>query len=296
VSVAAPVVVARPEARERTGGPADERRAFADFHIHTRFSRDSILGEEKFVRAAVDRGLTHVAITNHNNVEGAIAVRDRVLALGLEDRLNVILGEEVSTSDGEVVGLFLQRTIPRGLSADETADAIHAQGGLVSIPHPFDPFRGSHIREVPLTRLAEAGKIDAVEIFNSRVTLQRHNLRAAEFAALYRLPGIACSDSHAAYEVAMSTNVLPAFSTAAELKAALPYNQWHASRSTLLVHLTTRYAVWSNILNRWLGRPTAAAPMLGPQAPATVENEPVERPPAVELPSPSDPKRSLDDD
>jgi len=296
VTAVAPMVAARPEARERTGGPTAGEKAFADFHIHTRFSRDSILGEEKFIRAAIDRGLTHVAVTNHNNVEGAIAVRDAVWTMGLEDRLHVILGEEVSTSDGEVVGLFLERTIPRGLSADETADAIHAQGGLVSIPHPFDPFRGSHIREVPLTRLAEAGKIDAMEIFNSRVTLQRHNLRAAEFAVAHGIPGIAASDSHAAYEVAMSTNVLPPFSNAAELKAILPKNEWHASRSTVLVHLTTRYAVWSNILNRWLGRPTAAAPMLGPQKPAAVESKPVERPEAAELPSPRDPNATSDHD
>ena len=157
--------------RERTGAPPAQAKAFADFHIHTRFSRDSILSEEKFIRIAVERGLTHVAVTNHNNVEGAVAVRDKVAELGLTDRLTVILGEEVSTADGEVVGLFLQRTIPRGLSADETADAIHEQGGLVSIPHPYDPFRQSHIREEPLIGLLEAGKVDMIEVFNSRVTL-----------------------------------------------------------------------------------------------------------------------------
>ena len=181
--------------REATGN-ARRATAFADFHIHTRFSRDSILSEDKFIRLALERGLTHVAVTNHNNVEGAIAVRDRVAELGLDEQLHVILGEEVSTADGEMVGVFLQRTIPRGLSADETADAIHEQGGLVSIPHPFDPFRASHIRREPLERLAEAGKIDMVEIFNSRVTFQRHNQEAAEFAARHHLPGIACSDSH----------------------------------------------------------------------------------------------------
>ena len=101
----------------------------------------------------------------------------RSAELGLTDQLTVILGEEVSTADGEVVGVFLQRTIPRGLSADETADAIHEQGGLVSIPHPYDPFRQSHIREEPLIGLLEAGKVDMIEVFNSRVTLQRHNLR-----------------------------------------------------------------------------------------------------------------------
>jgi predicted metal-dependent phosphoesterase TrpH len=254
VTATAPVAAARPDARERTGGPPPEPRAFADFHIHTRYSRDSLLDEETFVRVALERGLTHVAVTNHNNVEGAVAVRDQARAMGLEDRLTVILGEEVSSADGEIVGLFLERTIPRGLSAEETADEIHAQGGLVSIPHPFDPFRKHHIREVPLTRLAEAGKIDAMEIFNSRVTFQRHNLRAAEFAALHGIPGIAASDSHAGYEVAMSTNVLPMFATAAQLKAALPFNEWHASRSTMLVHLSTRYAVWSKMLRRWMSR------------------------------------------
>jgi predicted metal-dependent phosphoesterase TrpH len=280
--------------REETGGGPPRSTAFADFHIHTRFSRDSILSEDKFIRTALDRGLTHVAVTNHNNVEGAMAVRDRVAHLGLDDRLTVILGEEVSTSDGEVVGVFLERTIPRGLSADETADAIHEQGGLVSIPHPFDPFRASHIRREPLERLAEAGKVDMLEVFNSRVTFQRHNLEAAEFAARYGIPGIACSDSHSSFEIAMSFNALPAFESADELRAGLPDNEWHGSRSTVLIHLTTRWAVWSNIVRRWLGRETAAAPVLGPEPPKKVEAEPIERPTPEELPNPSDPEASSD--
>src|SRR5204862_2013512 len=110
VSLAAQTVAARAEVREKTGAPRTTPKAFADFHIHTRFSRDSILSEDKFIRVALERGLTHVAVTNHNNVEGAIAVRDRAAALGVDEQLTVILGEEVSTSDGEVVGIFLQRT------------------------------------------------------------------------------------------------------------------------------------------------------------------------------------------
>lgn len=279
---------------ERTGAPPRRATAFADFHIHTRFSRDSILSEDKFIRVAVERGLTHVAVTNHNNAEGAMAVRDRVAELGLTDQLHVILGEEVSTADGEVVGIFLERTIPRGLSADETADAIHQQGGLVSIPHPFDPFRASHIRREPLERLAEAGKVDMVEVFNSRVTFTRHNQEAAEFAARYGLPGIACSDSHSSFEVAMSFNAMPDFSTADELRAGLPDNEWHGSRSTVLIHLTTRWAVWSNIVRRWLGRETAAAPSLGPETPGQAEQEAAERPTPQELPDPGDPEAHSD--
>jgi predicted metal-dependent phosphoesterase TrpH len=271
------------ERRETTGKPPSQR-AFADFHIHTRFSRDSILPEEKFISTAIERGMTHVAVTNHNNVEGAIAVRDKVAELGLGDKLTVILGEEVSTSDGEVVGVFLTTTIPRGLSANETADEIHRQGGLVSIPHPFDPFRAAHIREGPLRNLAEAGKIDMVEVFNCRVTLQRHNVEAAEFAARYGIPGIAASDTHSSFEVAMAFNALPAFDSADELRAGLPENEWHASRSSVFIHLTTRWAVWRNMFDAWRGKRTAAGPILGPAPPEQVRREPAQRPTGAELP------------
>jgi predicted metal-dependent phosphoesterase TrpH len=278
------------EEREATGRPPT-RKAFADFHIHTRFSRDSILTEETFIRKAIERGLTHVAITNHNNVEGAIAVRDKVAELGLTDQLRVILGEEVSTADGEVVGIFLTKTIPRGLSANETADEIHRQGGLVSIPHPFDPFRASHIKEGPLRNLAEVGKIDMIEVFNCRVTLQRHNQEAAELAHHYGIPGIAASDSHSGFEVAMAFNALPTFETAEELKPLLPENDWHASRSTVFIHLTTRWAVWKNMFDAWRGRRTATGPILGPQPPEQVRREPVQRPTGSELP----PKEKADE-
>ena len=271
------------ERHEATGAPR-ERRAYADFHCHTRFSRDSVLREETFIRKAIARGLTHVCVTNHNNVEGAIAVRDKAAELGLQDQLTVILGEEVSTADGEVVGIFLTKTIPRGLSANETADEIHRQGGLVSIPHPFDPFRQSHIRPGPLRNLAEVGKIDAVEVFNSRITIQSHNVMAAEFAAQYGIPGIACSDSHSAFEIAMCFNSLPPFESAEQLKAVLPQNEWHGSRSSTLIHLTTRFAVWKNLFDSWRGKRTAAGPILGPQKPEEVQREPVQRPTGQQLP------------
>jgi predicted metal-dependent phosphoesterase TrpH len=258
--------------------------AYADFHIHTRFSRDSRLSEDRLIRLAIQRGLTHIVVTNHNNVEGAVAVQRRAEELGVADRLRVFLGEEVSTADGEVVGLFLTRTIPRGLSADETADEIHAQGGLVSVPHPFDPFRNSHIRERPLVRLAEAGKIDCLEVFNCRVALGRYNHAAAEFAARYGIPGIASSDTHSGYEVGMATNAMPLFGTADELRAALTLNEWHASRSTVFIHATTRYAVYRNVFDTWLGRRAAAGPILGPVRPEVSRAEPVKRPAPSELP------------
>ena len=79
-------------------------------------------------------------------------------------------------------------------------------------------------------------------------------LAAAEIATRYGVPGIAASDSHSAMEVAMSFNVLPAFRTAPELTAALRQIEWHGSRSSMLIHLTTRYAVWSKAFRRWMAR------------------------------------------
>ena len=278
------------EERTRTAGERT-KLAFVDFHIHTRFSRDSILTEEKFIEKAVERGLTHVVITNHNNIEGGIAVRDKVAELGLADRLTVILGEEVSTADGEVVGVYLTKTIPRGLSAKETAEEIRRQGGLVSIPHPFDPFRGSHIKEGPLRNLADTGKIDMIEVFNCRVTLQQHNEEAAEFARRYDIPGVAASDSHSSFEVAMAYNAMPAFDDADGLRASLLANEWHASRSSVFIHATTRWAVWKNAFDGWRGKRTATGPILGPQKPEEVRREPIQRPTPEELP----PKEKADE-
>jgi hypothetical protein len=127
-------------------------------------------------------------------------------------------------------------------------------------------------------------KIDAIEAFNSRITIPSHNQAAADFAARYGIPGIACSDSHSAFEIAMCFNALPPFTTAEELKAGLPSNDWHGSRSSSLIHLTTRFAVWKNMFDSWRGKRTAAGPILGPQKPADVQREPVQRPTGQQLP------------
>jgi hypothetical protein len=123
-----------------------------------------------------------------------------------------------------------------------------------------------------------------VEVFNCRVTLQRHNLAAAEFAARYDIPGIAASDTHSGIEVAMAFNAMPAFDGADALRAALPENDWHASRSTVFIHLTTRWAVWMNLFDAWRGKRTATGPILGPETPEEVRREPVQRPAPSELP------------
>ncbi|MFL5687987.1 MAG: PHP domain-containing protein, partial [Chloroflexota bacterium] len=117
-------------------------RSFVDLHTHSKGSFDSLASPRDMVKAAVDRGLTHLAITDHDRVDVAQEAR----ALGSSE-LTVIVGEEVKSRDGDLICLFLERAIPPGLSAMETIAAAREQGALVGIPHPFDRMRGSLLRD-----------------------------------------------------------------------------------------------------------------------------------------------------
>ena len=113
-------------------------RAFIDLHCHTRASFDSTAKPADVARAAHARGLTHLVVSDHDRIDGALAARDAAPA-----GLTVIVGEEVKTTDGDLICAYLRSAIPPGLSPEETIAAAREQGGLVGIPHPFDRMRGS---------------------------------------------------------------------------------------------------------------------------------------------------------
>ena len=146
---------------------AGEPRSFVDLHCHTNASFDSLAAPEAVVRAAVARGLTHLAITDHDRIEGALRARDAAPA-----ELTVLVGEEIRTADGDLIAVFLERAVPPGMPAVDTIAAVREQGGLVGIPHPFDRFRGSLGRatETPSAGgiVAAAGLVDWVETWNAR--------------------------------------------------------------------------------------------------------------------------------
>ena len=181
------------------GVPA-EPRAFVDLHCHTRASFDSLSPIDAVVRAAVQRGLTHLAITDHDRIDGALAAKAAAPA-----GLTVIVGEEVRTSDGDLVCLFLESPLPPGRSAADTIGAVRRQGGLVGIPHPFDRFRNSVLRDDSLASMAS--EVDWVEAHNARL-VGGGNQRAAAWAADRGLPGVAVSDAHSVMEVAVAYTVM----------------------------------------------------------------------------------------
>jgi hypothetical protein len=190
-------------------------RAFIDLHCHTSASFDSLASPEAVVRAAARRGLTHLAITDHDRIDGALRARDAA-----PDGLTVIVGEEVKTADGDLIAVFLERAVAPGRPVIETIATVREQGGLVGIPHPFDRFRGSMLKD---PRLEATGRlVDWVEAHNARVVGGTGNERAAEFAREMGLPGIAVSDAHSTFEVGVAYTVLDGDpSTPAGLLAAL---------------------------------------------------------------------------
>ncbi len=210
-------------------------RAFVDLHCHTRGSFDCLSAPKEVVKAALDRGLTHLAITDHDRIEAALEARELAPA-----GLTVIVGEEVRTRDGDLICVFLERTIPPGLSAVETIAAAREQGGLVGIPHPFDRLRGSILRDVAMAHIAST--VDWVETHNARL-VGKGNEQAAEFALELDRPGIAVSDAHSIMEIGVAYTILDGDpSTAAGLVAALPNAELVPGRASYLVRLWTPLA------------------------------------------------------
>jgi hypothetical protein len=169
-----------------------ENRDFihVDLHMHTDHSPDCATPVETLLDTAKKVGLGAIAITDHNEVSGALAAREHA------NGIKVIVAEEVKTADqGEVIGLFIEEKIPRGMTLQETIAEIRRQGGLVYIPHPFDRMHAVPDYEHLLDVVED---IDAIEVFNPRVAFSAFNEEAARFAAKYRIVAGAGSDSHVA--------------------------------------------------------------------------------------------------
>jgi predicted metal-dependent phosphoesterase TrpH len=163
-----------------------------DLHMHTDHSHDCATPVEVLLATAREQGLGAIAVTDHNEISGALEARAQAADAGLK----VIVGEEVKTAgQGEVIGLFIEEKIPRGLSLEETVAEIKRQDGIVYVPHPFD-----RMHSVPdyehLLKIVD--DVDAIEIFNPRVAIGAFNEEAVRFAAKYRIPAGAGSDSHVA--------------------------------------------------------------------------------------------------
>ncbi len=201
------------ERHPHLSAPVAAGKVRVDLHTHTMWSGDSTTMPDELAASIMASGLDVVCVTDHNAIAGAVELADRLPC-------RVIVGEELRTAVGEIIGLFLTVRVASGLGHIAAARAIRDQGGLVYIPHPFDPMR-RNLAEPALYELAEAGLIDAVEVHNSKTSLASLNRRACEFADEFDLAGGAGSDAHVPDAIGSAFVEMPDFATPAEFLASL---------------------------------------------------------------------------
>lgn len=181
-------------------------------HVHTNYSHDSNTSPSQLIATARRQGVTCIGVTDHDEIDGAVEARQ----IGGDCGVEVIVGEEISTTDGHLIGLFLNERIQPGLSAVETTRRIREQGGLVFVPHPFLGRHGLRRRMHDIL-----GEIDAVEICNGQNPIKRTDRKAANFAMEHGLTPYAGADAHVRGHLAICYQEMHAFSCPATFMKSL---------------------------------------------------------------------------
>jgi predicted metal-dependent phosphoesterase TrpH len=209
------------------------KRLRLDLHSHTWYSHDSLLKPEHFVEACLAKGINCIAVTDHNEVDGAKAVQRMA-------PFKVIIGEEIRTRDGEISGLFLKHRIPPNLSAEETIAEIRRQKGLTYVPHPFAAGVTMRLQKAALDRVIN--DIDIIEGWNSRGILRSDDLAAQRYALRHGKPFAAGSDSHTRFEIGSAYMEIEDFKTPAQLLKNLK-NGVLVGRKTNILYPATSVAI-----------------------------------------------------
>ncbi|MDI6695312.1 MAG: PHP domain-containing protein [Anaerolineales bacterium] len=212
-----------------------------EFHCHTIYSPDSLTRPADLVAVCARKGIDRVVVTDHNTIAGALEAHTM-------DPQRVIVGEEVMTTQGELLAAFVREEVPPGLSPMEAIARLRDQGAFISVSHPFDMYRKGHWEVHDLEQIAPY--LDAIEIFNARCLLPDSNRRAEDFAHRHNLIGTVGSDAHTLGELGRALQILPDFSDAVNLRASFSAARSVTRLSSPLIHLTSRWAVWVKKLRR----------------------------------------------
>jgi predicted metal-dependent phosphoesterase TrpH len=204
-----------------------------EFHCHSIFSKDSLVRPQTLLEAARRKGLDRVVVTDHNSIGGALEAHKLAPEM-------VIIGEEIMTTQGELLASFVVEEIPALLEPFEAIRRLKSQGAFISVSHPFDVFRGGHWELSHLLEILPL--VDAIETFNARCMNMRPNLQALEFALQHNLPGTVGSDAHTAMEIGRATLLLDAFTDADGLRRVIRTGRETTQLSSPFIHLTSRYA------------------------------------------------------
>jgi hypothetical protein len=206
-----------------------------ELHSHTEYSRDCRTPLEKVIQACQRKGIDRIAITDHNTVAGALKLQQIAPDL-------VIAGEEIMTTEGELLAFYVKETIPPLLTPAETIRRLRDQGAVISVSHPFDRFRKGAWEEAQLLRIVD--QVDALEVFNARCVFNEDNLKALAFARHHQKPGTVGSDAHIPYELGRAVLRMRPFRDAAEFLAMLPTATPDTALSPVWVHGMSSWAKW----------------------------------------------------
>ncbi len=207
-----------------------------DLHSHTIYSRDCLTPTLALIERARAVGLNKIAVTEHNNLEGALAAKR--LAPDL-----VIVGEEIKTTHGEIIAYYVQEKVPKGLSPQETIRRLREQGAVISIPHPLDSLRRSAMGRANVLEIID--QVDALEVLNARCVRPADNLAALELAQAHGKLATAGSDAHTTFEVGRCTLEMPPFEDDAEsFRDALEHARPQGDVSPFWPHFASTYAKW----------------------------------------------------
>lgn len=236
-------------------GRAEPGNMKIDLHCHSEASTDCSTPLELFPARCRERGVWVQAITDHNEIWGAQKLQEMVEEEKVKKAgfpLTIIVGEEVSTTHGEIIGLFLKEKIPAGMSPRETVAAIKEQGGLVSLPHGFDPLKRWRLQPVALGTVED--EIDIVETFNARISQLRWNQAAVDWAKVHNVPMSAGSDAHTLADIGSAWVEVPVQyirnpqDLLGALQSGVPVGEW--------THpvVAFAYKLWDRSLRRFRAR------------------------------------------
>jgi len=212
----------------------------AEFHCHSHYSKDSGNTLPELIARARDIGLQRLAITDHNTIAGALEAHHMAPEL-------IVVGEEILTERGELLGYYLQEEVPKSLSVEETLRRLKAQCAFIAIPHPFDVRRHGWQPQELLELLPE---VDALETINARCWQWRKNAQAIAFAHAHAIPQIAGSDAHSLAELDLVHVELPLFHDADSLRESVRSAEISGRLLSLKEHLDASASIaFSKIKN-----------------------------------------------
>ena len=214
----------------------------ADLHIHSEYSMDCNTPLDKIIQRCRELEINCIVIADHGTTEGALKLQKIA-------PFTVIVAEEIMTTEGEIMGMFLKETIPSGSTPQETVKSIREQGGLVNIPHPFETIRGSALKDRTIQEIA--AQIDLMEVLNARSPFPANSNKAKAFASEHGIVPGAGSDAHTLFEIGNAYVIMPEFDGPQEFLKALSQGEIFGKRSGWMVRL---FSTWAKVKNQFLSR------------------------------------------